>query len=80
MTGPTQNSMQSWKQSSPRSSTVSSLKVLPFMRMKPGAHRTVHGKLQREAARRRRMNRRLAVISVVSLLGLLALFYEILVS
>lgn len=76
MTGSTQSSMD--RPTDP--STVSSLKVLPIMRMKPSAHRTVYGKLQREAARRRRTDRRLAVISVVSLVALLALFYEILIS
>jgi hypothetical protein len=52
---------------------------LPLVRAKLSPQRTGFGRLQREAARRRRADRRLAVISVVSLLGLLALFYEILV-
>jgi hypothetical protein len=72
--------MQNPAQNATQPSTEISPKVLPILRTKVNAHRTVHGKLQREAARRRRANRRLAVISVASLLGLLALFYEILIS
>ena len=57
-------------------------RVLPVMRVKRSTRlrRAGLGRLQREAARRRASNRTLAIVSLISLAGLVALFYEILVS
>jgi hypothetical protein len=69
-------SVQSTDEASPPADSAT--KALPVMRPKRAGRRSVFGRLQREAARRRRTDRRLAVFSVVVLLGLLALFYRIL--